>query len=137
MPARAKLFEHTASVDRAGRISAENGGPLALHDAWSPEHLLLAALCRCTLKSLAYHARRANLDVVGSASARDVVTRREEDGRYAIVELSCSLDVEVDPEPPGEELEALLAKAQRDCFVSASLAVPTEYRWRVNGRDVG
>ena len=44
------------------------------------------------------------------------------------------LDLELDPEPPPEELEALLAKAERDCFVGASLTVEPAYSWRVNGR---
>ena len=29
----------------------------------------------------------------------------------------------------------LLAKAERDCFVGASLVAPTNYAWRINGRD--
>ena len=45
-------------------------------------------------------------------------------------------DVEVDPAPAGEELEALLTKAERDCFVSASLSTATRYSWRVNGEEV-
>lgn len=136
MPTRAKVFEHAASVDRAGRISAEGGAPFPPPNEWTPEHLLLAALCRCTLASLAYHARRAGLDCAGAASAHSLITRRESDDRYAVVEVACSLDVDVDPEPPGEELAALVAKAERDCFVSASLAVAPEYSWRVNGRDL-
>ena len=31
------------------------------------------------------------------------------------------------------ELAALLAKAERDCFVGASLKPSPRYRWRVNG----
>jgi organic hydroperoxide reductase OsmC/OhrA len=134
--ARAKVLDYAAAVDRAGRFTAEGSSLLELDPVWTPEHLLLAAVCRCTLKSLAYHARRAGMDVVGSASAHGRVTRREEDGRYAFVELECAPDVELDPEPPGEELEALLAKAARDCFIAASLVTKTAYRWRVNGREV-
>jgi uncharacterized OsmC-like protein len=132
---RAKVFDYAAAVDRAGRVSAEGAAVTQLERAWTPEHLLLAALCRCTLASLAYHARRAGLDIVGSASAHGRVTRREDDGRYAFVEVECAVDVDVDPEPPGEELEALLAKGARDCFISASLVAPTSYRWRVNGHE--
>jgi organic hydroperoxide reductase OsmC/OhrA len=133
---RAKVLDYAAAVDRAGRVSAEGAAVMDLDSAWTPEHLVLAAICRCTLKSLAYHAHRAGIDIVGSASARGRVTRREEDGRYAFVELECSPDVEIDPEPPGEELEALLAKGVRDCFIAASLVTKTSYRWRVNGREV-
>lgn len=42
----------------------------------------------------------------------------------------------MEPVPPGDELAALIAKAERDCFVGASLDPPPRYRWRVNGEDV-
>lgn len=137
MPARVKprRFEYAASVDRAGRIAAEGGAALAAGEEWTPEHLVLAALCRCSLASLAYHARAGGLDVVGAASAAGTVTRREEDDRYAFVEIECRLDVDLDPAPAADALPALLAKAERDCFVSASLTVPVAYRWRVNGGE--
>jgi organic hydroperoxide reductase OsmC/OhrA len=131
-----KRFEYAAAVDRAGRITAEGGAPVALPDEWTPEALALAGLARCTLKSLVYHARREGRDVTGSASASGVVTKRDADGRYAFVELLCEIEADVDPAPPGDELPALLAKAERDCFVSASLTVETQYRWRVNGEEV-
>lgn len=133
---RAKRFEYAAAVDRAGRVSAEGGPPAALGDEWSPEALVLAGLARCTLKSLSYHARRDDRDVAGRAAASGVVTRRDSDGRYAFVEIRCDLDVDLEPPSPGDELPALLVKAERDCFVSASLTAPTLYRWRVNGEDV-
>jgi hypothetical protein len=64
-----------------------------------------------------------------------VVTKRDSDGRYAFVEVQCGLDVELTPEP--EDVRGLLASAERDCFISASLTVPTSYEWRVNGELVG
>ena len=135
-PPQAKRFEYAASVDRAGRISAEGGPPVALGDEWTPEALILAGLARCTLKSLTFHAQRENRDVAGSAAAAGAVTRREADGRYAFAEVRCALTVDLDPPPAGEELLALLAKAERGCFISASLTVTTDYRWRVNGEEV-
>ena len=134
---QAKRFEYAAAVDRAGRISAEGGPPVSLGDEWSPEALTLAGLGRCTLASLAYHARRDGRDVAASAAAAGLITRRETDGRYAFVEVRCEIDAEIDPAPPGDELLALLAKAERDCFISASLTVSPAYRWRVNGDVVG
>ncbi len=62
------------------------------------------------------------------------MTRRESDGRYAIVEAELELAVELEPQPGGEQLAELLAKAERDCFVGASLRVEPAYRWTVNGR---
>jgi organic hydroperoxide reductase OsmC/OhrA len=131
----AKRFEYAAGIDRAGRISAEGGPPLTLGDEWSPEALVLAGLARCVLKSLRYHARREGRDVAGSAGASGTVTRRESDGRYAFVDAHAELEVDVDPPPVGDELAALLAKAERDCFVSASLTAATTFSWRVNGEE--
>ena len=42
---------------------------LELEPAWTPEHLLLAGLTRCTLQSLRFHADRMGADFVGTASA--------------------------------------------------------------------
>ena len=131
----AKRFEYAAAIDRAGRISAEGGPPLTLGNEWSPEALVLAGLARCVLKSLRYHARREGRDVAGSAGASGTVAKRESDGRYAFVGAHADLDVDVDPPPVGAELAALLAKAERDCFVSASLTATTTFSWRVNGEE--
>jgi hypothetical protein len=74
--------------------------------------------------------------VEGTASADGVVTKRDEDGRYAFVEVSCRLDVELEPLPDPEGVEELLALAERDCFIGASLTAPPHYQWRVNGKAV-
>ncbi len=110
----------------------ENAVRLDVPPEWTPEHLLLAALVRCSLASFRYHAERVGL-VVGSTSgsARGMVTKRESDERYAFVEAEVELVVAVEPDP--DDLAALLAKAERDCFVSASLTVKPRYRWTVNG----
>jgi organic hydroperoxide reductase OsmC/OhrA len=132
----AKRFEYAASVDRAGRIAAEDGAPVALDEPWTPEHLVLAGLGRCALTSLAYHARRASVELSANAEITGAVTRRDEDGRYAFVDIDVQLEIELDPEPVPEDLGALLGKAQRDCFVSASLRAEPRFRWTVNGRVV-
>ena len=61
------------------------------------------------------------------------MTRRSDDGRYAFVEIGVELALELDPVPPGDELAALLVKAERDCFVGASLEPSPSYHWTVNG----
>jgi hypothetical protein len=83
----------------------------------------------CSLASLRYHARRAGSEVVASGEADGTVTRRDEDGRYAFVEIECRLDVEL--APPPDDLPGLLAKAERDCFVGASLTAKPRYVWNV------
>ena len=100
---------------------------------WTPEHLVLAGLVRCTLQSLHFHAVPLEIDFVASGSAAAVITRRPDDGRYGFVEIDVKLDLELDPAPPGDELAALLEKAERDCFIGASLKPSPRYRWSVNG----
>ena len=135
-PARPKEFSYAVGMDRAARLTADGEAPLDPGPAWTPEHLVLAALVRCTLTSLRYHANRAAIDFVATASASGRVTKREEDGRYGFVEIAASFDVELEPPPPGDELVALIEKAERDCFVGASLTPHPSYRWRVNRADV-
>jgi len=135
VPAQAKEFRYAIGLDRGGRLSAEGRSPLDLDEGWTPEHLLLAGLVRCTLQSLRYHALAAGIDFLASASSSGLVTRREEDGRYAFVHFDVELDLELEPVPPAEELAALLARAERDCFVGASLDPSPRYRWRVNGSE--
>jgi uncharacterized OsmC-like protein len=131
----AKVFTYAVEIDRVGRVSAEGDAPIELGGPWSADHLLLAALARCTIESLRYHAERAGLDVVAGAEARGLVTRRDEDGRYAFVEIECALDAELDQGLSEQELRQLLAKAERGCFVGNSLTVKPNYRWRVNGEE--
>jgi uncharacterized OsmC-like protein len=132
----AKEFRYVIAQDRAGRLTADGRAVLELVEEWTPEHLVLASLVRCTLQSLRYHAAFASADFVATASASGRVTKRKEDGRYAFVELDVEIDLELEPVPPGEELAALLTKAERDCFVGASLTPPPNYRWRVNGSEL-
>ena len=131
MPLRAKVLEFAAAVDRLGTMSAEKGEPFTPGEGWEPEHLLLAALVRCSITSLRYHAKRVGSTAVASGSAHGTITQRESDWRYAFVAIECAFDVELEPVP--DDVPALLAKAERDCFVGASLTATPVYRWTVNG----
>jgi organic hydroperoxide reductase OsmC/OhrA len=132
---RARVFTYGITIDRDSAARSDEGGSaLAREEAWSPEHLLLAALARCLLTSLEFHAKRGGVALEGSAAARGTVTRRESDGRYAFVEIDAELDVALDPQPA--EVRELLARAERDCFVSASLTVTPSYSWTVNGEEI-
>lgn len=126
---RARVFEYSASVAPDGRIEAL-GESLVPPESWAPEHLVLAGLVDCSLTSLRYHARRAGVEVTaGSGAASGSVTVRESDGRFAFVEIRCMLDVALSPPPA--DLDGLLAKAERDCFVGASLTAKPVYTWNV------
>ena len=116
-------------------MSADGAAKLELGAEWKPEHLVLAGLVRCTLESLRFHASRVGVDFVTSATATATVTRRESDERYAFAEITVDFELELDPQP--DDVSELLAKAERDCFVGASLTAKPTYRWRVNGAPVG
>jgi uncharacterized OsmC-like protein len=135
---RAKELRYAVDLTTAGELTDENGVALDAPGEWSPEHLLLAALVRCSLKSLRYHAERRGVDVRStSGSSRTLVTKRETDERYALVETDVELAVELEPEPEPDALAKLLALAERDCFVGSSLTAKPSYRWVVNGRTFG
>jgi uncharacterized OsmC-like protein len=124
----AKEFSYAITLDRAGVLTADGDAPLELDRAWTPEHLVLAGLVRCTLQSLRYHADRIGVDFVASATSSARVTKREEDERYAFVEIDVDVELEIEPMP--DDLRGLLDKAERDCFVGASLRPHPRYTWR-------
>jgi organic hydroperoxide reductase OsmC/OhrA len=137
MAATAKRLEFAVSVDRE-RTARTIGDPppLPAGQGWSSEHLLLAALGKCTLTSLQHHARRTDVGATGEAHVHGVVTRRDDDGRYAFVEVDVALDVVLDPPLAGTDLRELLARTERDCFVGNSLSTPPRYRWTVEGEEI-
>ena len=138
MTVRAKELRYAVDLTRGGELRDEDGVVLELPGAWSPEHLVLAALVRCSLKSLGYHAKRRGVEVKStSGSSSTLVTRRETDERYALVETEVKLAVELAPEPEPDALDELLALAERDCFVGSSLTAKPKYRWVVNGHEAG
>ena len=135
MAAEAKTFSYAVSLDRDGTATSDDGGSaLPYEEAWSPEHLVLAGLARCTITSLDYHARRVGIESSGGAAASGEVTQRTTDGRYAFVRIRVDLDVTLVPAP--QNVRELLSKAERDCFVGASLTARPRYRWTVNGEEV-
>ena len=135
MAVKPRVLQFDVTVDRAGDArSALGGTPLPREAEWWAEHLVLAGLVRCTLTSLAYHAQLAGLELESSGEAEGVVSRRESDGRYAFTEIAVAIDVTVDPVP--ENVRELLANAERDCFVGASLTAKPRYRWTVNGEEI-
>ena len=130
MQAQAKVLEYAVEVDRGNRMTIPGGAQIEHAEGWSPDHLLLAALVRCSIDSFTYHARRAGHDVSASGSAHGKITKRDVDGRYAFVTIDVAIDAQL--EPRAGETDELIAKAERDCFVGASLTIKPEYTWRVS-----
>lgn len=92
-------------------------------DAWSPEHLLIAAVQTCLLFTLRAVARASKVEFVTlTIDATGVVDRREGVTRFTDIVLRARLIV-----PPGtDRTRALhvLEKSERLCLVTASLATP-------------
>ena len=134
MSTRARSFDYAVSLDETWDARSDRGGgviPGADEASWTPEHLVLAGLARCTLTSLRFHCVRAGVTLTSRAATRGTVTRREEDGRFAFVVVSFHGDVAFDPKPDEAAVAELLAKAERDCFVGASLTAKPSYSWSV------
>ena len=134
MVTRARSFEYEVSLDETWDARSDRGGGVlagAEEASWTPEHLLLAGLVRCSRTSLRHHCVRAGVVLTSRATARGTVTRREEDGRFAFVEIAVESDVAFDPKPDDAAVSELLAKAERDCFIGASLTAEPTYAWRI------
>ncbi len=137
MVVKRRVLEFEVSVDRERTArSGLGGGALQREDEWWPEHLVLAALVRCTLASMDYSARRAGLDVAGQGRAHGTVTKRERDGLYAFVDIESRLEIELDPPPERDAISELIVKAERGCFVSNSLETQPRHHWTVNGEEI-
>ena len=134
MATTAKTFEFAVAVD-ADRVarSSLGGSALRREEEWWAEHLVLAALVRCTLASLDHHVRRAELEASASGHAHGLVTKRVEDGLYALVEVDVRLEVELAPAPTPGTVRELLTRIERGCFVGNSLTAGPRYHWTING----
>jgi uncharacterized OsmC-like protein len=127
---RPKLFEHAVSILADGRFSA-GGETIEVPETWTPEHSVLAGLLDCSLTSLRYHALRFGIAVAAEGSANGVITKRPADGRYGFVDIQVRFDISLDPKPGDAQVAELLARAERDCFVGASLTPAPSYTWNV------
>src|SRR5438132_7134203 len=130
MPTHAKVLEYAVDVDAAGRMTIPGGGQFVPPEGWSADHLLLAALVRCSIDSFAYHARRAGHAVTATGSAQGTITKTDDDGRYRFVSIDVRVEAQLTPRATGTA--ELAAKAERDCFVGASLTVKPGYTWHVS-----
>ena len=92
-------------------------------DAWSPEHLLLAAVGTCFLFTLRAVAQASRVEFTGlTLSGEGTVDRRDGTTRFTEIVLRPRLTL-----PLGGDRERALRvmeKAERACLVSASLSTP-------------
>src|SRR5512135_888670 len=97
MAVAAKTLEYAVELDEGGHFTVPGGGQFVTPEGWSADHLLLAALVRCSIDSFAYHARRAGHTVSGSGSAHGLITRDGADDRFRFVEIDVSIDAQLEP----------------------------------------
>ena len=92
-------------------------------DAWSPEHLLLAAVESCFLLTLRSVASASKVEFTGlELSGQGTVDRKEGATRFTEIVLRPRLTV-----PAGTDLERarrIVEKSEKACLVSASLSTP-------------
>ena len=114
----------TARVD--GAPDLRSAPPLDFDgpgDAWSPEHLLLAAVQTCFLFTLRVVAQASRVEFVAlDVAAEGVVERRDGALRFTEIVLRPHLTVRsgVDRDRAMRALE----KSEKACLVSASLSTP-------------
>ena len=137
MEMEAKEFTYDVLLEDGGVMLADGTGAIDAPEAWKPDHFLVAALLRCTLQSLRYHADRAGLEASGRGEGRALVTKRAEDERYAVVEIVVSYDIALESDP-GDEAGCGAAGQGRARLLRRRLAdrrarVPLE-RERENGQ---
>ncbi len=113
-----------AEVSAAGLPTLRIAPPPAYDgpgDAWSPEHLLLAAGEACFLLTLRAVARASKLEFLTlDVTAEGIVDRRDGVTRFTEITIRPTLRV-----PAGTDharAQTVLEKAEKGCLVSASLS---------------
>jgi uncharacterized OsmC-like protein len=126
---RAKELRFETQLDATGCFRG-SGVEQRVADGFSAEDLVLAGLIACSIASLRHAAGRAGIEVgAATGSARGTVTRREEDGRYAFVEIAVEISAALAPTPDEGTRAELVERAERGCFVGASLTAKPVYSW--------
>jgi organic hydroperoxide reductase OsmC/OhrA len=124
-----------ALAEADGRVAIEIGPPGDFpggdEGRWSPEHLFLASLASCMMLSFLAHAHHADVAVEEYTSAIEgTIRRRADDGRYAFTSIEVRPRVIVG-RTQRETALGILAKAERDCFISASTMAEVSVAWEI------
>ncbi|MBI1959134.1 MAG: OsmC family protein [Candidatus Rokubacteria bacterium] len=115
-----------ATVSASGMPDLRSAPPLDFDgpgDAWSPEHLLLAAVETCFLFTLRSVANASRVEfVVLDLSSEGTVDRQDGVTRFTEIVLRPRLAIR--PGTDRDRALSVLQKSERSCLVSASLATP-------------
>ncbi len=115
-----------ATVSAAGMPELQTAPPIDFDgpgDAWSPEHLLLAAVETCFLFTLSSVARASKLEFLSlELSGQGKIDRSDGATRFTEIVLRPRLRL-----PAGADRDRalrILEKSEKACLVSASLSTP-------------
>jgi peroxiredoxin-like protein len=101
-------------------------------DAWSPEHLLLAAVETCFLFTLRAVARASKVPFSAlDVHAEGIVDRQDGVTRFTRIVLRPSIVVPPDTDPA--LVRRVLEKSEKACLVTASLSTPVHLELHVTG----
>jgi organic hydroperoxide reductase OsmC/OhrA len=99
-------------------------------DAWSPEHLLLAAVETCFLFTLRVVARASRVEFIAcDVTAEGTVDRADGGIRFTGIVLRARLRLAPGADP--DRARRAMEKAEQACLVSASLATPVRLELEV------
>ncbi|GAC1460940.1 MAG: hypothetical protein PVSMB1_11240 [Gemmatimonadaceae bacterium] len=102
-------------------------------DAWSPEHLLLAAVQACFLFTLRSITRASRVEFVSlELDASGTVNRQEGVTRFTEIILRPRLVIA--PGTDRERARHMLEKSEKHCLVSASLSTPIRLKPEITER---
>ena len=115
-----------ATVSTKGMPDLRSAPPLDFDgpgDAWSPEHLVLAAVETCFLFTLRAVAKASRVEFLAlDLSSEGTVDRQ--DGVTRFTEIVLRPRLTIGPGTDRDRVLAVLQKSERSCLVSASLATP-------------
>ena len=115
-----------ATVSTKGIPDLRSAPPLDFDgpgDAWSPEHLLLAAVETCFLFTLRAVAKASRVEFLAlDLSSEGTVDRQ--DGVTRFTEIVLRPRLTIGPGTDRDRVLAVLQKSERGCLVSASLTTP-------------
>ncbi len=128
---RARVLEFAVALDRDGRRHSGGHDRSRCPGTGRPSTSSSPALLECSLTSLRYHAGRVGVAVEASGGAgrgRSPAARRTTASHSSTIDAR--LDVRFDP-APADQVPGCSPKAERDCFVGASLTATPRYAWKV------
>jgi len=135
-------YSAKASAERHGNVRLTSGALPALEsapplefdgpgDQWSPEELLLAAVADCFVLTFCAITRASKLPWTRlEASAEGLLDRAERVTRFTEITVRAILALD-EAEAHQDEALRLLERAEKNCLVSNSLAVPVTLEARV------